>query len=686
MASATSCAISPGAGFSEQIVTSQSYMIGVDTGGTYTDAAVIEAAGHKVIASAKALTTKGDLAIGVSEAIMKAIAALPQGLAPGDISLVSVSTTLATNAVVEGHGSPVGVILIGFDAQMAERTGIAKAFPGMPIALIAGGHDHNGDERTKLDLQALERSAAEFDAKVDAFAVAGAFAVRNPAHETAAREAITRQTGKPVTISSELSSALDAPRRALTAALNARLISRISRLIEAVNRAMKQLGIACPLMIVKGDGTLALAETVALRPIETVMSGPAASLVGARWLSGLDSFIMSDMGGTTTDLGVVVEGRLQIADEGAEIGGWRTMVKAADVRTVGLGGDSEVQIGMNGSLTVGPGRIVPLALIGSRFPETIDLLAADLADTEGGSMHGKFVLRPFGSGPKEDSVELSPREREIMEMVSDRPRSIRKIAVSSGAQRSLAGLRRKGLVQLCGFTPSDAAHVLDMQDNWSKAAAVLGAQLCARFRDMKAASPERARDFAQDVWNETVRLSARAVIGSALGGARQEADLVNAVCRGEPRIGFARIGISPEFPVVAVGGPVKIYYGEVGRRLACEVAFPEFCAVANAVGAATGVIARTIAISIEGDGNGVFRAHGPNGVEQFTAGAAALEWASKIAADSASEAVRAMGATAIEVRLDVRKHLLPDAVDDNGLLEAVVTAEAIGRPDLIAAQ
>ena len=279
---------------------------------------------------------------------------------------------------------------------------------------------------------------------MDAFAVAASFAVRNPAHELLAREIITGKTGKPVTISSELSSALDAPRRALTAALNARLISRISRLIEAVGRAMRQLGIACPLMIVKGDGTLALAETVALRPIETVMSGPAASLVGARWLSGLDSFIMSDMGGTTTDLGIVVDGRLQIADEGAEIGGWRTMVKAADVRTVGLGGDSEVHIGMNGSMTVGPGRIVPLSLIGSRFPETLDLLGADLADNEGGSLHGKFVLRPFGSGQYQDSVELSPREREIMALVGDRPIAIRKVAMSSGAQRSLAGLRRQG--------------------------------------------------------------------------------------------------------------------------------------------------------------------------------------------------------------------------------------------------
>ena len=256
--------------------------------------------------------------------------------------------------------------------------------------------------------------------------------------------------------------------------------------------------------------------------------------------------------------------------------------------------------------------------------------------------------------------------------------------MSSGAQRTAAGLRRKGLVQLCGFTPSDAAHVLGLQDNWSAEAALIGAQLCARFRDMKAPTVERAREFAQIVWSETVRLSARAVLDSALGSGRRGGDLVDLVSRGEPRAGFTRISLSPVFPVVAVGGPVKIYYGEVARRLACEVAFPEYCDVANAVGAATGVVARTVSIAIEGDGNGVFRGHGPNGVEQFTAGAAALAWASALAEETARNAVHAMGASAIEVRMAVKKHLLPDAVDDNGLLEAVVTAEAIGRPDLVA--
>lgn len=657
------------------------YFIGVDTGGTYTDAAVIAAATHQVIASAKAITTKGDLAIGVTEAITKAVASLPKGLKPEDISLVSVSTTLATNAVVEGHGSSVGVVLAGFDAQMAERTGIAKAFPGMPVEIIAGGHDHNGDEKVPLDRAALAAVIERIGGICDAFAVAASFGVRNPAHEHAIREAITAQTGKPVTLSSELSSALDAPRRALTAALNARLIARISLLIEAVGRAMAGLKIQCPLMIVKGDGTLALAETVAKRPIETVLSGPAASLVGARWLSGLGDFIMSDMGGTTTDLGVLQNGRPRVTDEGAEVGGWRTMVKAIDVRTIGLGGDSEISFGPNGTLIVGPQRIVPVALIGARFPEVLAMLDADLADTQGGSMHGRFVVHPFGASAAPAVAGLSAREKEILDLVTDRPKPLRKVAVSSGAQRALAGLKRKGLVQICGFTPSDAAHVLDLQDNWSRPAAEKAAQLLVRFRDMKMPSAERVDEFCEEVWSDVVRLTGRVILDTALGRKTGGEELLDAVCSGQGAIGLARIGFSPTVPVVAVGGPVKIYYGEVGKRLGAEIVFPEFCDVANAVGAATGVVARSVTITVEGDGSGLFRLHGPEGTTSHGSGAAALAAAEALAREAARAAVAQMGASHAEVKVSVDKSYLPDAVDDNGLLKAEVTAEAIGRPD-----
>jgi len=664
---------------------SSSYLIGVDTGGTYTDAAIIEARGHRVVARAKAITTKGDLAIGVTEAITRAVAQLPQGLQAQDIGLVSVSTTLATNAVVEGHGSAVGVLLIGFDAPMVERTGIAQAFPGLPVEVIAGGHDHNGDARLPLDLTALDAALDRMASKVDAFAVASTFAVRNAAHEHAAREHIVARTGKPVTLSTELSSDLDAPRRALTAALNARLIARVTTLIEAVQRAMAQLQIRCPLMIVKGDGTLALAETVATRPIETVLSGPAASLVGAQWLSGLQSFILSDMGGTTTDLGILLDGRPQVTAQGAEVGGWRTMVRAIDVRTVGLGGDSEIHLGAGGKLTVGPQRVVPVALLGARCPELLALLEADLADVDGGSsLHGRFVVLPFGArSGMGAAAELTAREREVLDKVTESPLPLRRLAPSLAAQRAVASLKRKGLLQLAAFTPSDAAHVLGLQDNWSAPAAQMAAQLGCRLRDMKFPTPERTRQFAHDVWSETVRLSARAILDTAFGEHLREDKLVHAVCAGAPALGLARITITPTIPVVAVGGPVPVYYREVGRRLGCDVVFPEHCDVANAVGAATGVVAQRVTVRVAGDGSGLFLLHSAVGTRQFTDPQAALEAATSLARQTAIDAVVHMGAPDPEVRVTVSKQLLPNAVGDTGLLEAVVVAEAIGRPNAV---
>ena len=661
------------------------YLIGVDTGGTYTDAAVIESDGHKVIATAKAITTKGDLAVGVVQAITQALAQLPHEIAPQRIAMVSVSTTLATNAVVEGHGSATGVVLIGFDERMAERTGIRKAFPDIPLALVGGGHNHNGDEAAPLDTAALQAVLAGMQGRADAFAVAASFAVRNPAHEQAARELIVQTTGKPVTLSTELSSALDAPRRALTAVLNARLIPRIAGLIDAVQRAMAQLAMRCPLMIVKGDGSLALAETVATRPIETVLSGPAASLVGAKWLSGLDDFILSDMGGTTTDLGVLSAGRPRVKDEGAEVGGWRTMVRAIDVRTIGLGGDSEISLLPNGRLGVGPQRVAPVSLVAARHPEVLEMLRADLADVEGGgSMHGKFVLLPFSADPQAQaskSAGLNEREREMLARITAGPQPYRKLATTLAAQRAIGSLQRKGLLQVASLTPSDASHVLNLQANWSREAALMATQLAVRLRDMKQPTPERTEAFAREIWNETVRLSTQVILQTAFGRALEAHPLIDAVCAGEPSLGLAQVQIRPSVPVVAVGGPVKVYYDEVQRRLGCAVEFPPHCEVANAVGAATGVVAHTVTVELQGDGTGVFRVHSEHGVQQFTQADEALAYAQAQAEDAARQAVAAMGAHQPQIKTVITRQYMPNATSDTGLLQALVTTEALGRPD-----
>ncbi len=202
-----------------------------------------------------------------------------------------------------------------------------------------------------------------------------------------------------------------------------------------------------------------------------------------------------------------------------------------------------------------------------------------------------------------------------------------------------------------------------------------------RFRDMKMGDQARVEAFCREVWSETVRRTARVILDTAFGKSFGDHELVDAVSSGRGRVGLARVSLSPAVPVVAVGGPVRVYYEEVAKRLGCDMVFPPFFDVANAVGAATGVIAQVVTVAVEGDGSGLFRVHGAQGVEQFTSGSAALAAAEAQARAAALKAVEQMGAVQPQVQVSITRHHLPEAVDDNGLLEAVVRAEAIGRPE-----
>jgi len=298
--------------------------LGIDTGGTYTDAVVFDDE-RGVVAKAKALTTRHDLAIGIAEAVE--IVVRRAGIEATQIGLVSLSTTLATNALVEGRGGRVALVFIGFDESAEQRGGLAEALNGDPLIRISGGHDPQGDPVTPLDLESLRSQAAAVAATVSGFAVTAQFATRNPEHEVAARELLIAATGLPVTCGHELSAKLDGPRRALTSVLNARLIGLIAGLIAAATDIMQRHGIDAPLMVVRGDGALMSADVAMTRPIETILSGPAASLVGAAYLTGARDAIVADIGGTTSDVAVVEDGAPHLDESGATVGGFRTMSK-----------------------------------------------------------------------------------------------------------------------------------------------------------------------------------------------------------------------------------------------------------------------------------------------------------------------------------------------------------------------
>ena len=459
-----------------------SLVLGLDTGGTFTDAALLDTADGRVLASAKALTTRADLSVGVGGAIA---ACLENWGGPRKtISRVSLSTTLATNAVVEGVGGRVGLILIGFDDGVLGRAGLGAALGTDPVLQIAGGHKADGRQQAPLDEAGLAAGLEAMAAQVASFAVAGHFATRNPVHEAKVREILLNTTGLPVTCSHELSDALGGPKRALTTVLNARLISLLDRLVAATATEMGRLGLACPLMVVKGDGSLLKSDYARGRPVETVLSGPAASLSGAAFLAAETDALVADIGGTTTDIARLRGGAVQTSQDGAMVGGWRTCVEAAHIRTSGLGGDSGVTVrtrDMTAGVDLGPRRAIPLSLLALDHPEIKEVLTAQLGQAIAQATDGRFVVPLMREAAGGVPDWLTRSEQKLAQFLMDKGVcALAEAATTQVALGAVDRLIRRGLVMLSCFTPTDAVHVSGRFDRFDAAAARLGAELLAR--------------------------------------------------------------------------------------------------------------------------------------------------------------------------------------------------------------
>ena len=661
------------------------FNIGIDTGGTYTDAVVVDLKNRAVIATAKALTTHGDLSIGVTQAIQQVVAKLGDEFSFSDITLVSLSTTLATNALVEGRGSAVASILIGFDDRMTARAGIAQTIPSARILRIAGGHTHNGEEQAALDEPALIDGLADLVGEVDAVAIAAMYSVRNPSHEQRAQDIVEQKLQCPVTLSCDLSDALDGPRRALTASLNARIITRIVQLVVAVRRSLQQHRIFAPLMIVKGDGSLVSAERVVEAPIETILSGPAASVIGARFLAERKDFVVADIGGTTTDIAIATDGWPRVSEQGSEVGGYRTLVQAIAMRTCGLGGDSEVEADYNGKVELRVNRVVPISLLGKRWPDVTSHLRQVLSAGKGLRTACRFLIRPEGYDVDALPADLSDDDKAFLNRVGSAPVPYAALVNRLSDERRVAMLADRGLIQLAGFTPSDAAHALGRQTQWCKETAELACLITGRNTEFigrnEAQKEAESRRFAELVLDKVVTKSSHFLI-EELAGQRfgEQKPLVSAVSSGRGYVGNLRVRLHPEIPFVGVGGPASLYYPAVGERLGCETIVPEHHEVANAVGAAAGMIKVRTVVEITQDEDGAYYIHGTEKPVPAKSSRDALATAEKLALQYAEEQSREMGGQDLQTVVDVKRVDLPNVDESLSLIGATITAECTSIP------
>ena len=665
--------------------------LGIDTGGTYTDAALVEYTTGRVLCSAKALTTRRDLSLGIGEAV-DAVLNQAGAPAPAEVTLAALSTTLATNAIVEGQGSPVCLMLIGYDPELIRQYRFEDELVTDDVVYIDGGHDIHGDEAVPLDEAALRQAILAHKDQVEAFAVSGYFGVRNPAHELRARELIQELTGLPATCGHDLTTRLNSVRRATTAALNARLVPLLRELIQTLRGALAERAITAPLMVVKGDGSLVRAEWAMQRPIETILSGPAASAVGAWHLARQAGDELNDgalwavdVGGTTTDIASLWEGRPRLNPEGAQVGRWRTMVEAVDVHTVGLGGDSHVRLTSDRQLAIGPQRVVPLSLLAGQHPEVVaDLLNQTMVPPR------EEVAAQFLQLRRQPMRQLDDEEAAILKRLTSGPVSLSALVRESRygvlMLHRIEKLVAERLVMRAGFTPTDALHALGRLDLWNAEAARLGAQVLAAqhrcsveelcLEVVEGVSKRAASALVSKVLTDEVRLpgwdqepTAALLLERALSDGTSRSEL-----------GYA---LTLRRPMVAIGAPVRAYMPRVAEMLHTRLVIPPHAEVANAVGAVVGgVVQRQRVLITPLEGGETLRVHLPDGVRDLNTREEAVAYAQEQMIPWMQAIARQAGAAQVEVHMD--RHDTEVAVrlgwGDRLYLGTELTFTAVGRP------
>ena len=659
------------------------YGLGFDTGGTYTDAVIVDMASGEVVCSSKSLTTRNDLSLGIKGSI--------EGFDPElfkDVRMVSLSSTLATNSIVEGKGCRVALIAVGREFD--------RSIPVDEYICIKGGHKLNGTEKEPLDEEAAAGFLKSVKGKVDGVAITSYLSVRNPEHENRLFEITKEILDVPIVCGHQLSSSLGFNERTVTCVMNARLIPIIKELIVSVKAVMSNVGIDAPLMIVKGDGSI-MGENIALqRPIETILSGPAASLIGAKNLTGIQDAIVMDMGGTTTDIGILRNGTPRLEKEGAVIGGKRTRVLAAEIATSGIGGDSRIMV--NGKdLKLASIRVVPLCIASTKWPCISEKLkkAADAKprfipaclDENKITQEVEFFIKLKNI----DATFLTDDDRKFLEAITDEPKSLTEINDTLGIHPyglNVPKMEELGMIQRIGFTPTDLLHAegsyVEFDAEASRNGAIHQAKKMGIDTDEFIALAKNAviekisSELLKKLFFEETKCMDPDIIAK---------DLMEKAITGKDGLDYS-CSIKLNKPIIGIGAPVRAYFPKVAEIFGTELVLSKYSHVGNAVGAITGNIIESIDILItpfKGEGGAedprctLFASFGKMEFDKYSE---AVEYAKKKGEEVVSERALAAGADRFEIRFENKdkRFGFGDEYGGSVLIETTLTVTAVGKP------
>ena len=640
--------------------------IGIDTGGTCTDAVLYDFDSRKIISHNKALTTYDDLTRGILEAL--------DGLDPAlcrQASVAGLSTTLSTNACVEGKFRRPRLLLMGIDRKGIERFGADYGFTDPDdIRYLPCKTTITGQIVQEPDWDFLRDHAQEWFSEVEGCAICEIYGTRNHGIlEKKAAQIIHETTGLPVVCASSLFSGLSSLERAASAVLNAGLLPLTRNFLDAVQTAFRDRDIHAEIFLVRSDSSLMGMQYSAEHAVETLLSGPAASALGGSSLAGQASAVVVDIGGTTTDIALIEDHAPLLSEDGIRVGQWKTLVKGLFASSFALGGDSAVRWDKHGNLTLGPDRVIPLCVLAERDPQILPVLQEQVYRVPTHTL----PLHEFLTLNRTDwrTLSLSEPEIRLCTLLENGPLNLQQAADALGIDKynlHTQSLERSGVILRSGLTPTDIMHIRGDYTRFCREASIPAARFAAQSLHLS------LEQLCSDIYTQVSHMVFVAVSKMLLEhaspyyrkhgfdeGMEQLLELQwNSRNDSEPSM--LQYRFRSNAVLVGIGGPVHLFLPEAARALGAKCLIPDCAAVANAVGAITGQMVSSKSAEIlphglspEDEDQGDYAVSYAGDTRFFAEEADAVAWiAGELRRDTAADlrAQGAVGALSFRVRQD----------------------------------
>ena len=673
--------------------------IGIDTGSTSTDAVVYDLENHRILTYAKTMTTHEDLEIGIREVLRQ----LPREMID-EASYISLSTTLATNACVEKKGENICLLFIGASKAAVEWTLSSYGFESMEFMRFIDGDPDKGIEP---DWEALDGMLPGITKFYDGVAVAQIGARTNDGlYERQAAERIAAVSDIPVTCSYEIFREVNVIKRGAGALLNARMSKVIAEFFRAIHAALDEDDIHLPLLIMRSDGSLVSEEYTLRYPVETLVCGPTASVKGAAELFDERQAVVIDMGGTTSDMALIKNGRPKIDSNGIRLAGWQTFVRGVSIETLALGGDSRVWYSRR-SVFLDSRRVMPISILASRYPEVIPELESTEEWYDGCSvaLYEHFILL---KDIDDRDRRYSEEDRRIYRALKEGPKSVLQLAQAIGTNKysvRTERLEQLGAVLRCGFTPTDAFVLRgDARDMKCGAYGTLITETADRAAGLAlgfiSASTGRDREWilneiyrqvkeklyckiVEMLWSDSYGTERSPQPPKDLEKLAKQTFSIETSGEGNR---FYRSTFSTDAVLLGAGAPIHVFLPDVAKALHTEWRISEYSGVSNALGAVLGNVCVYETVHIKADytsprtdeNDGIFIIFGEKR-ESFDDIDVAIRRARELASERAMIQAKRCGAKGdVTVTFEVKKK---DIDTDFGLarIGADVTACARGK-------